>query len=104
MKDVIRKTFMIIWETQIHTTICALFLNGRHHLSYLGLDGIIILKRALNKKVWEIWNEKYQTAITFCNRNDVQMPYISFKSFVNNLCVNVKCYKFQTSCLNRASI
>jgi len=50
VKDVIRKTFMIKWETQIYSTICVLFLNGRYLLSYLGLDGIIILKRARNNK------------------------------------------------------
>jgi len=91
VKDVIRKAFMIKLETQIHTTICVFFQNGRYHLSYRGLDGIIILKHALNKKGWEIWEEKYKTATTFYNGIELQIAYLSFKGLVNNLCVNVKC-------------
>jgi hypothetical protein len=58
-------------------------------LSYRGLDGIIKLKHVLNKKRLEIWKENYQTAITFCHGIELQIPYLSFKSLVNNLCVKV---------------
>jgi hypothetical protein len=89
---------MIKLETQIHTTICIFFLNGRYHLSYRGLDGIIILKHALNKNGWEIWKERYQTAKKFCNAIELQIPYMPFNIFFNNLCVKVKCYKLYKKC------